>query len=76
MANPDAHRALNVGLCASCRFSRVVENKRGSRFYLCLLSETDTRFRKYPALPVTACSGYSFCEQATETQRRPATSND
>ena len=47
-----------VGLCGSCRHCRVVDNTRGSRFYLCGRSKHDSRFRKYPSLPVLRCSGY------------------
>lgn len=46
------------GLCEDCVFSRVIENAKGSRFYLCRLSETDSRFAKYPPLPVLSCAGY------------------
>ncbi len=47
-----------VGLCKTCAFSRVVTSGRGSRFYLCRLSETDPRFARYPRLPVLKCAGY------------------
>jgi hypothetical protein len=47
-----------VGLCAACRNVRVVESKRGSRFYLCQLSDVDPRFAKYPRLPVVRCLGF------------------
>jgi hypothetical protein len=47
-----------AGLCDTCAFARVVESSRGSRFVLCRRSETDSRFPKYPALPVLACGGY------------------
>ena len=47
-----------VGLCASCVHAHVVQSSKGSTFYMCRLSETDPRFRKYPALPVLACTGY------------------
>jgi hypothetical protein len=57
-----------AGLCATCAFSRVIENRRGSRFYLCLMSETDRSFRKYPQLPVLRCVGYAERQQVTETQ--------
>jgi hypothetical protein len=46
------------GLCKTCVFARVVESAWGSRFWLCRRSETDERFRKYPALPVLRCAGY------------------
>ena len=47
------------GLCVGCRHHRVVESRRGSRFYLCELSKVDPSFRRYPELPVMACSGFS-----------------
>lgn len=46
------------GLCAECAFHRVVENARGSRFWLCERSRFDARFPRYPQLPVLACAGY------------------
>ena len=52
------------GLCASCANVRVVESKRGSRFYLCMLSEVDPRFPKYPGIPVLRCSGYRPAQPA------------
>jgi hypothetical protein len=51
--------ATFVGLCAACRHVRVVESKRGSRFYLCGLSAVDPAFPKYPGLPVLACRGFA-----------------
>jgi hypothetical protein len=56
-----AERA-RVGLCASCAHARVVENDRGSRFYLCELAKTDPRFARYPRLPVVACAGWRRSE--------------
>ena len=47
-----------AGLCATCRHMRLIRSDRGSVFYVCGLSATDPRFKKYPALPVLACSGY------------------
>lgn len=47
-----------VGLCESCANVKVVETRKGSRFYLCQLSEVDPRFPKYPRLPVLRCIGY------------------
>jgi hypothetical protein len=49
---------LRVGLCVSCRYVEIVTSARGSTFYLCRLSDTDSRFQKYPALPVRSCAGY------------------
>ena len=56
-----AERA-RVGLCASCAHARVIENDRGSRFYLCELAKTDPRFARYPRLPVVACAGWRRSE--------------
>jgi hypothetical protein len=36
----------------------MVETRKGSRFYLCQLSETDPRFPKYPRIPVLRCAGF------------------
>ncbi|HVU05044.1 MAG TPA: hypothetical protein VHE30_25015 [Polyangiaceae bacterium] len=47
-----------MGLCAECRHSRRVDSAKGSTFWLCELSRTDSRFRKYPPLPVVACNGF------------------
>ncbi|HEX8361507.1 MAG TPA: hypothetical protein VF613_15440 [Longimicrobium sp.] len=47
-----------AGLCESCRNVRIVDTRKGSRFYLCELSETDRRFPKYPPTPVYRCIGY------------------
>jgi hypothetical protein len=50
--------SLGAGLCANCVHSRRLESARGSVFILCNLSHTDSRFPKYPRLPVLACDGY------------------
>jgi hypothetical protein len=47
-----------AGLCATCRWVRIVKNRRGSVFYRCLRADTDPRFMKYPPLPVLTCPGY------------------
>jgi hypothetical protein len=51
---PDARDSL----CPRCANVQVIENNRGSRFYLCRLSATDRRFPKYPPQPVLECAGY------------------
>ena len=50
--------AAAAGLCASCSHAQIVTSARGSVFYLCRLSFEDSRFPKYPALPVKKCSGF------------------
>jgi hypothetical protein len=59
--NSDAARDDRVGLCRSCRHADVITSSKGSTFYLCTLSATDPRFRRYPVLPVISCIGYQPC---------------
>ena len=54
----DASPQGGIGLCADCRFMRLIESDRASKFYLCERSTTDARFPKYPRLPVLQCTGY------------------
>ena len=51
-----------VGLCSVCRHHRVTGNRRGSQFHLCELSKADTRFRRYPPLPIMRCSGFEVAD--------------
>jgi hypothetical protein len=60
--SPENNRA---GLCADCLHARRVESTRGSVFFLCELSLTDSRFPKYPRLPVLSCSGYQPKPEST-----------
>jgi hypothetical protein len=55
--NVDEAKAY-AGLCADCRFARVIRSDRGSVFFQCGKSFEDARFPKYPRLPVRQCSGY------------------
>lgn len=57
-AGADPNHRMHAGLCADCRWSRRIESSRGSSFWLCRRSEIDTRYRKYPPLPVMQCDGY------------------
>jgi len=50
--------SAEAGLCATCQHAKVLSSDRGSTFYRCGLSDTDPRFRRYPALPVIKCDGY------------------
>lgn len=52
---PAGHLA---GLCATCAHHRVVQNRRGSRFYLCERSRSDPSYPRYPPLPVLRCRGW------------------
>lgn len=57
---------VNPGLCGDCIHARVVENRRGSRFYLCGLSVVDPAFPRYPPLPVLSCAGYDRAPDAAD----------
>ena len=46
------------GLCGRCRFARVQVSARGGEFLRCGRADRDSRFRRYPPLPVRACSGF------------------
>jgi len=48
-----------AGLCEQCANVRVIDTRKGSRFYMCQLSEVDPRFPKYPRTPVLQCVGYT-----------------
>ena len=47
------------GLCADCQWAWLVQSKRGSTFLRCARSDQDSRFPKYPGLPVRHCDGYA-----------------
>jgi hypothetical protein len=49
-----------IGLCQACRHAAAITNASGSTFYRCGLSEADSRFPKYPPLPVIRCPGYQL----------------
>jgi hypothetical protein len=49
---------VDAGLCANCVNARRIESDRGSIFIMCQLSFQDSRFAKYPRLPVLNCVGY------------------
>lgn len=48
-----------AGLCESCANVRIVDTRKGSRFFLCQLSDVDPRFPRYPRTPVLQCIGYA-----------------
>jgi hypothetical protein len=55
-----------AGLCATCAHVKRVGSSKSSVFYLCRLSETDPRFRKYPPLPMLQCAGYERAASAAD----------
>jgi len=61
-------RAGRAGLCAQCRFMRMMKSDRSATFYLCERSATDPAFPKYPRLPVLQCAGYERTSTPEEQQ--------
>lgn len=55
---------VNAGLCGDCSHTRIIRSDRGTKFHRCQLSDIDSRFPKYPRLPVRSCAGYKVKEQA------------
>ena len=56
MRTPDP---VAIGLCVVCAHVRIIRNRRGSLFYHCERSRSDSSFPKYPPLPVLECRGWS-----------------
>jgi hypothetical protein len=48
---------MDPGLCGHCAHCQLIEGAR-TRFYLCRLAAVDTRFPRYPRLPVLSCAGH------------------
>lgn len=59
---------VDPGLCGRCRHARVVDNRRGSRFWRCDLHPTRPEFPRYPALPVQSCAGFEEGPRDDETE--------
>jgi hypothetical protein len=58
-----------LGLCATCQHSRTVTSRKGSTFLLCRRSEQDTRYPKYPPLPMVRCPGYEETRNGEKPSR-------
>ena len=52
-----ARLAIDPGLCASCVHLKLADSGR-SVFVRCGLADSDSRFARYPRLPVAACPGH------------------
>jgi hypothetical protein len=64
--NPQCAAATqSASLCKTCIRAREIVSGKGSRFLLCELSQSDSRFPKYPPQPVNRCDGY-VTDQARE----------
>ena len=49
---------LKNTLCARCKNVKLITNRRGSTFLMCLLHKEDERFMQYPPQPVEQCDGF------------------
>jgi hypothetical protein len=65
----DTSSAMDIGLCADCIHARILRSDKGSVFWMCQLSFTDSRFSKYPRLPVLACIGYEEKPSGQQPER-------
>ncbi len=59
-----------TGLCPSCVHARRIRSALGSDFLMCARSKDDSRYPKYPRLPVTSCPGFE--ERIGGAQTNPA----
>lgn len=49
--------ADRIGLCVRCAHAHVVRTPR-SAFWLCGRARADSRYARYPRLPVIVCAGF------------------
>ncbi len=55
-----------VGLCRGCVHAVVVVHPRGGApYWRCGLADQDTRFTRYPVLPVIRCAGFQAAPPET-----------
>jgi hypothetical protein len=59
------------GLCATCRYARIVRSDRGSQFYLCERSRSDPSYAMYPRLPVLECGGFEPESESLKADQNP-----
>jgi hypothetical protein len=59
---------VDPGLCGRCVHLRLLASAR-SVFVRCALAATDSRFPRYPALPILTCPGFEPLAERDETRR-------
>lgn len=47
-----------VGLCLACVHAKRLTSKSGATLFQCSLSAADSKFAKFPRLPMRSCAGY------------------
>ncbi|MDT4918745.1 MAG: hypothetical protein QOH89_3445 [Pseudonocardiales bacterium] len=58
MTDQPAFARAERGLCGQCSHAIVRPTRRGTVYLRCALAASDSRFAKYPRLPVTECAGF------------------
>lgn len=53
-----------AGLCGRCVHALVRPTRRGTTYLRCARAASDTRFPKYPQLPVRVCAGFETVRPA------------
>lgn len=56
------------GQCESCSYAHIIISGKGSQFFYCTRAEIDTRYPKYPRLPVVECPGYKARSSPQQVQ--------
>ena len=59
-----------LGLCTDCHYTKSIVSGKGSQFSLCLRSETDSHYSKYPRLPMLQCSGYERQQSLSPSEEK------
>ena len=57
---------IDSGLCGTCVHVQRIVSGRGSEFLRCGRSRTDSRFARYPSLPVLYCPGHEVAAAKPE----------
>lgn len=56
----------SAGLCGHCTHALVRQTRRGTAYLRCALVAADSRYPKYPRLPVSRCDGYEHEEDTVQ----------
>jgi hypothetical protein len=59
------------GLCGTCRHGHRIDPSRGTRYWRCRRSEGDTRYPRYPPLPVLGCPGWEEADGGDDARHDP-----
>ncbi len=74
-SEPESQLAVLVGLCAQCRWAARVPTDKARCYWRCRRSEVDTRYPRYPRLPMVVCAGYQPHEDEPSGQAGAEGSN-